>query len=210
MKMTQVQRDALQEIANIGISSASTQLSELMNKEILMDIPEVDFTTPDKIECLISPNRDENMGVIVQELGGELNGTAHFVLISEESTLLVHSLLDNLPPIDDGETDTGFYEQEALEEIGNIVISSCISEFADQLKNEVTLSVPSFIEGRFVDIFSAEEKEGSVVLTIKTTLTVSEKNIKGMIIIMLTIESAEKLLKSLAESIALMDAELSE
>ncbi len=210
MKMSESQRDALQEVANMGIGSASTQLSELVEDEVLMEVPEVDFVAPEDVRCLISLNEDDEMGVIVQELSGELNGKAHLVLVSEQSTVLVHSFLDTLPPIDDGEVDTGFYEQEALEEIGNIVISSCIAEFADHLGSEVTLSVPSFIEGRFSDIFNSREKSGSVVLTIKTTLTVAQKDIKGMVVIMLTIESAEKLLRSLDEIVALMEAELKE
>lgn len=210
MKMTEAQRDALQEVANIGISSASTQLSELMNNEIIMEVPEVDFVSPDEVQCLISPDRDEEMGIIMQELSGALTGTAHLVLISDESTLLVHAFLDTLPHIDDDEIDTGFYEQEALEEIGNIVLSSCISEFADQLHNEVTLSVPSFIECRFSEIFDSKKIADSVVLTIKTTLTVANKNIKGMVLIVLTIESAEKLLASLADVVALLEAEQNE
>lgn len=194
------QVDALTEVANLGISSASVQLSELLGAEVMMDIPEVKL-----IPLRDAPNlfsyKDEKMGIIIQELGGALDGRANLAFLSDESKALVHAFLDTLPPIDDGEVDTGYYVQEALEEIGNIVISSCISEFANQLDSEITLTVPTFIENRFSEIFSYDNKDEMEVMIIMTSLEVAEMNLHGMMIILLTHDSTDRLLKSLAEFI---------
>lgn len=208
MKLTPAQADALKEVANIGISSASTQLSELLDDEVLMDVPEVELVPANEVMSRINAG-DEKMGIIVQELSGELQGKVHLAFLSEESKALVHALIGSLPQIDNGETDTGLYEKEALEEIGNVVISSCIAEFADQLGNEIELTVPHFTEGRFSSIFTGTADKNIVVLIIKTSLTVLKQDVNGIIVIMLTLDSTEKILRSLAEFVDAKEQELS-
>jgi len=210
MLMNETQKDVLQEVANMGVGSASIQLSELLNNEVVMGLPNVEILDHGLTSTMISSNPDEKMGVVVQDLTGGMNGKAHFALISNESSLLVSSFLDSSPLVNDGDVDTGFYEQEALEEIGNIVISSCISEFADQLGNEVGLGIPYFIEGSFSDIFCEEKGAKQTALVIKTMMSVAEKNIKGMIIIMLTMKSTESLLSSINKLIESMEEEIND
>jgi len=198
MKLTEMQTDALRELSNIGISSASTQLSDLLSDEVIINVPDVALVTPSEVPEMTRFS-DEKMGIVIQEMSGEMKGRANLVFLSDEGKVLVHAFLDSLPPIDDGEVDTGYYEREALEEIGNIVISSCISEFADQLSGEVELSVPRFTEGLFSEIFEGINRDEAVVLVIRTSLLIAQRNIKGMVVILLTLDSTEKLLRSLSE-----------
>ena len=45
--LTDVQRDALQEVANIGASHAATALSQMVNRDIRIGIPSVEVISLD-------------------------------------------------------------------------------------------------------------------------------------------------------------------
>ncbi|MBM4055702.1 MAG: hypothetical protein FJ264_13780 [Planctomycetes bacterium] len=195
MKLTESQLDTLKEISNIGVSRAATQLSTLLNDEIVMRVPEIYFLPVDEAVRLMPEY--ENVSVVYQDLKGDFSGRAHLVFHNDESRLLVHALIGTA--FTQGSEDMRrLYETETMMEIGNIVISTCISTFANLLKNEIVLTTPTYTELHVSKLFD-RWPEDTVSMIIETTLCASKRDVTGTLLIMLTIGSAKNLLIRIAD-----------
>ncbi len=194
MELTEAQLDALKEIANIGISRAATQLSLLLSDKIVMNVPNARITLLSEASKTLNTT-DEDMAVVYQDLSGELAGRAHLVLNTEESKVLVHALLGNVPTLSGA--DLLAYEHEAMTEIGNIVISTCISTLGNLLDGEIFLTVPTYSEKSALDMFAGGGKAKDVLI-METVLKATNKNVEGMLVLVLTLESATDLLDMLS------------
>jgi chemotaxis protein CheC len=118
--LNEMQRDALQEVANIGASHAATALSKMVNRPIQVGIPRVDMVP---IEESIStvPQTDPVVGVFLQM--SEETPLYVMVLLSKNSAFYLANLLLNQP-------ETGIrdnfseMEESALMEVSNVMMSS--------------------------------------------------------------------------------------
>jgi len=141
MNLTEQQRDALVELANIGVSRAATQLSQLLNETIKMNVPEVAVVKLDNLGIHFR-YLDEEKVVVYQDMSGCLEGRAHLVFELEECGSLIQLLLGSLSISED--VDLRSYEHEALTELANIVITTCIVTLAGALGDEILLTVPTY------------------------------------------------------------------
>lgn len=193
MKLTDAQSDALIEIANIGVSKAATQLSSLLNDAIELNVPEIELIDISKLpEKLV--DAVGHMVVVHQGLGGFMVGKAYLVFHTEESEAIVKVLLGSLQSTKD--MDLRVYEYEAMMEIGNIIISTCISTLANMLDEDISLSVPGYTEKNKMDFVEEEGGKDCQVMIMKTVLNASRRSITGTLVIILTMLSAETLIKS--------------
>jgi chemotaxis protein CheC len=133
LTLTETQRDALQEIANIGASHAATALSQMVGQPIRIGIPSVDVIPLEKtIDCV----RDHEVvaGVLLQIT--DTLSISTLLLISQESALsLSHLLLGESQETD--QQALSEMEQSALMEVGNVMMSS----FFDSLSELLGLSI---------------------------------------------------------------------
>lgn len=194
MNLTEIQNDVLKEIMNIGVSRAATQLSVLLNDEIQMNVPEIGFLTLDK--ACESMSEDEEKAIIYQELTGMLSGRTYLVFQEADTMYLVQAVLGDAfsRSIDKPQ----FYEHEAMMEIGNIVITACVSTIANLLKGSIALSTPVYIEDSLPRILSEQSDGSDIVLIIKTTLHASRRDIPGTLVMVITSELAGSLVNKLA------------
>ena len=117
--LNEMQRDALQEVANIGASHAATSLSKMVNKPIQVGIPRIDVVPIEKsIEAV--PQTDPVIGVFLQM--SQETPLYVMVLLSKQSAFYLANLLLNQPE----ETRDNFSEMEesALMEVSNVMMSS--------------------------------------------------------------------------------------
>ena len=200
MTLTELQTDALKEIMNIGVSKSATQLSTLLSDEIRMDVPEIKILTPDEacsvlfVSEALSAKSEES--IVYQELTGMLAGRAYLIFRGEDSRFLSQAVLGNAFSHEGAKLQ--FYEQEAVMEIGNIIISSCIAAIANILKDKILLSTPVYTENSLSQILSEQVKEYMAMLVVKTTLCASKRNITGTLVIVITSEMVDNLIERLS------------
>jgi len=131
--------DALTELFNIGLHRAAASLSELAGQRIIVDLPRLWI-------CPIEEMRER----LVDLLGGELatvhqifkgNVTGDAVLVLEyDSAARLADLLTGGSVAVGGRLDQS--SREVLGEVGNVILSSCLSAFGDMLQVSVSFSVP--------------------------------------------------------------------
>ncbi len=193
MNLSETQHDTLKEIMNIGVSKSATQLSVLLNDEIQMEVPEVGFLTLADARDVMSES--EVKAVIYQDLTGMLVGRTYLVFQEKDTQFLAQAVLgDAFSRADD---KLQFYEHEAMMEIGNIVISACVSTIANLFNDRIALSTPVYLEDSLPHILSTQANDGDIVLVIKTQLHAARRNIPGSLILVITSELAGGLLSKL-------------
>ncbi len=205
MNLDATQRDALSEIANIGVSRAAKQLSLLLDDAIDMRVPDLRIAELKDV-CALLPEAhcDASLMTVYQGLDGYISGRAMLMFHSEESRALAQALVGNVPPIDG--QDMRAFEHEAVMEIGNIIISSCISVVADILGREIILTVPSYGEDTLPNLLRQDWHHGASadmrVMVMHATLRAAHRDVNGTLLIVLTLQSMQALLDQVSHLVA--------
>ena len=126
--------DVMREISSIGTSHAATALSKLLQKEIRITLPQVNVLGYEDAVNRIG-NIEEIVAATLVKMSGDVEGLMLFLFNME----FANTLLERFSSFE--ELDDLAYS--ALEEVGNIAICSYINAFAQLVKMDIRLSVPS-------------------------------------------------------------------
>ena len=119
---SEIQMDALREVANVGCGHAATALSQLVGgRTVQIDVPRV-VVSPALELGLVLGGSDKKVVVAVLGLQGELSGWLVLALAERDARLLTTLMLKE-PSI--GKFSS--VERSALGEAANIVASACLS-----------------------------------------------------------------------------------
>jgi chemotaxis protein CheC len=131
-RYTDLQLDALRELANIGSGTAGTALSSLLGCPIELSVPSASaLELADAVEAAGDPE-DLVWGVVVP-VSGHVDATA-LLVIGEDDAATICAMLGV-----EADTDTG---RSALGEIGNIMVSSYVGALATLTGFELDLRPP--------------------------------------------------------------------
>jgi chemotaxis protein CheC len=131
-RYTDLQLDALRELANIGSRTAGTALSSLLGSPIGLSVPSASaLELADAVEAAGAPE-DVVWGVVVP-VTGQVDATALLVIAEADAATLCTRLGV------EADTDTG---RSALGEIGNIMVGSYVGALATMTGFELDLRPP--------------------------------------------------------------------
>lgn len=137
-EMNLLEMDVIQEIGSIGTGNAATALSSVLDQEVKMTIPAVHVLGYNEaLHQLGEP--EEIVAAVLKKMSGEINGIMLFILKLDFINVVLERLLGRV--IDDF-SELMVIELSAMEEIGNIVISSYITALSSLTGVEIQLSVP--------------------------------------------------------------------
>src|SRR5690625_3271180 len=129
--LSNVQKDVLREIGNIGAGNAATSLAQLINRRIHMEIPSVQIVTFNELmEQIGGP--DQVVVAILFRISGDMPGTVYFLLSVDEAENLINQLnmdMDISLLEEDGELNE--MAISALQEVGNILTGSYLTALSD-------------------------------------------------------------------------------
>lgn len=193
MILTEAQRDALTELGNIGISRAARQLSVLLNEPIRIAVPRIELCTAEEVGQHFDAQSGD-LACVYQRMSGDLQGRIALLLPTRDSHLLFQNLLGDGVALQG--LDLRAFEHEAMTEIGNILISSCVSAMADMLDIRIDVSVPRYAEAATQSLFrdTAVEAAEQPALLIHTRLSAAQRELEGAILLLLSASAAEKVM----------------
>lgn len=130
--------DLIREIGSIGTGNSATALSSMLGKTVRMTLPDVQILGYNEaIKFLGDP--EEIVAAILVKMSGEINGLMLFILkldfINEVLTSVMQQKIEDYYQLNVMETS-------ALEEIGNIIISSYVNAMSTLSDVTINLSVP--------------------------------------------------------------------
>jgi len=199
MTVKLVDHDALTELFNIGLHRAAASLSELTGQRILVELPRLWVCRIEETHLRLRQLIEGELATVHQIFMGSMTGDAILVLEYEAASRLA-ALLTHGEIAADGRLDQS--AREVLTEVGNVILSSCLSAFGDMLRVSVTFSVPRIhvesLEGMLRSL-KVESEELHYTLLAATRFQLTEGEVGGYLLIAVGIASLELISKSLAE-----------
>lgn len=195
--MSDFEFDVLTEIGNIGAGNATTALSQLINAKIDMYVPKVQMLSFSELAEIIGGAETLVAGILLN-LTGDITGSMLFILESRDARRMVHQLMGY---VKDGEELFSDLEVSALQEIGNIISGAYLSAISTLTKLTISVSIPSLafdMAGAILSVPAIEfGKLGDQALLIESKFKDMDVDISGYFILIPTLESYGRILKSL-------------
>lgn len=200
-KLTDLQRDALKELGNIGAGSAATALSQLLGKDISLNVPDVTIVPIEKVKEKISKHQ-QIIAAVYLRIYGEIQARALLILPQDKILYIIDLLMKEKL----GTTkEFGETEQSAIKEIGNIIISSYLNALAKFIGLNSVPSVPALaidMADAILQTISAELAEaGPDAFLIENEMTEKEIDLATTLLILPEMVSMKKILKALNDTI---------
>ena len=200
MEISELELDALAELANVGLSRAAKQLSELLDDYIEMTAPSVQVVKLEHVEKTLQLDPQAPVAAVWQNYSGETEGSCILIFPSEDSKILVRSLVGP-SMMGAGHEDIRAIELDAMMEIGNIIITSGMVVIAEMLGRELQMSIPRYMEGNLPAIMSKQNQYNTgkqmLAIIMSTHLKASKREIQGQMVMLMSISSVSELLSEL-------------
>jgi chemotaxis protein CheC len=194
----QYDHDALTELFNIGLHRAAASLSELTGQRILVELPQLWICPIEETHERLAQLLDGELATVHQVFKGNVTGDAVLVLEYESAARLA-SLLTGGDVALGGRLDQS--AREVLSEVGNVILSSCLSAFGDMLHVLVSFSVPRIhvesLEGLLRSLH-IDEVDVQYILLVATRFRLSEGEVGGYLMIAIGLASLSLITNALA------------
>ncbi|HEC85389.1 MAG: chemotaxis protein CheC [Candidatus Parabeggiatoa sp. nov. 2] len=184
IQLSALQRDAIIELLNIGMGKAGGSLSQMVNEEVKLSIPTLELISLQQVASRLNTSP-----AVKQHFNGPFWGEALLLFEQDKSLELVRVLLKDQIPAD----RLTQLEQDALTEVGNIIIGACLSSLANLLSQELTSDLPRFMTGTAMEILNvARTEKDKIVMFLRMDFALPTKEIAGYLAFILDIYSVEQ------------------
>jgi chemotaxis protein CheC len=185
--LDELERDALTEIINIGVSRAAANLRKMVGQQVLLSVPSIDVISQARAARLISEREISQLVAVRQDFKGAFSGRALLIFPHEKSLELLRAVM---PDELDG-SELVEMEHEALTETGNIILNSCLATMANMLRRPLTMTIPVVIRGDSTTLFEVwnDAPVDAPVLFLYIDFSVRIRNISGYIAVLMNVSS---------------------
>lgn len=156
IKLSELQKDALKEIGNICSGNAATALSQLFNKKIAMNVPDICFLPIEEVPKAVGGEDKLVLGLVVKILGDF--PSVILLIFSRQDAKTLASFMTGKSYPDKGGVISEI-ERSALKEIGVILTNAYLGALSVFVKWGIVPRVPELIEdmaGAMVDYILIE------------------------------------------------------
>lgn len=191
--------DILKELFNISVGKAASLLSEIINRKILLTVPNIKaLSTKDNtfdLDNYLPKDLDGALMVSSISFDESLKGRANLIFPAQKMRTFINLCMNENETLN----DTGFNDVDfdIIKEIGNIILNSIVGEVGNYLDISFDYSLPE------VKLFSRvsfgqniEKSEFPHLLILYITFVIDETEIEGVIIVNLTLNSLNELMKN--------------
>lgn len=190
--------DALTELFNIGLHRAAASLSELTGQRIIVDMPRLWVCPIDETHARLVELLDGDLATVHQIFRGTVTGDAVLVLEYQAAARLAE-LITGGSVAAGGRLDQS--AREVLAEVGNVILSSCLSAFGDMLQVSVSFSVPRIhiesLEGLLRSL-QVDNEDLHYALLVATRFRLTEGEVGGYLMIAVGMNSLGLISRALA------------
>lgn len=186
-------RDALAETFNMALGDASVQFAELVNEEIELTVPEVELVRRADLACRLGGAEGDVAPVMLCRISQDFHSlqadirTQAVLLFPESGSLeIVRRMLGDTASAE----QLNELEQDALAEIGNIIINSCMNCLAHVFDREMNGSLPEVRVGPARELFAGADEQA--VLLARIGMRMASKQVSGHVLFMMDLPSLQR------------------
>jgi chemotaxis protein CheC len=192
--LSSLEIDAITEIMNVGVGRAASSMSLMVKEEIQLSVPFAEVLYGEAArQHLIS--KSDRMVAVREDFSGLIAGSAALLFPQAKSLDLVRMVLDeDLSPEEVSEL-----EQEALVEIGNIILNGCLSSIADALAGEIETSIPVLLRADLASILPHTPALEAMLLVLTIHFLIKSRDIQGQIVFLMDMQAADAFQRMIAQ-----------
>jgi len=188
--LSELQHDALVEIFNIGVGQAARSMSDIVNEEVTMSVPSISFLNRADAASVLGNKDSARVCGVSQHYHGAFETEAILMFPEDKSLDIVRLMVGESVPLQ----ELTEMEQEAMSEIGNIILNSCVGTLANLFAQELAGSLPQYHVGTSEDILSASGGQAdTVVLMLHIDFILEKHQIHGYVAFILDITALHDL-----------------
>jgi len=192
--------DIIREVVNIGIGDAASALSVLIKGRVSIKVPDIQILNTRDVSTFIQKEIGSLGVYIAQDFQGVFHGKSLLFYTKKSCTALLNAIT--------GETDLASAMAETamvtLQEIGNIIMVSCITTISNMLEDTVDFKVPDVTleisENYFKNLIKGHEALEKTII-VGSQMVIQDKEIEGYFIILLSYDDFLFLVEKMADKI---------
>ncbi|GGH52011.1 chemotaxis protein CheC [Paenibacillus sp. JGP012] len=198
--LNELQKDLLTELVNVYVGQAANMLSEIVDKHIVLSIPEVELISITEVDP-----EDRRYNILFTEghlfrsslqFGYQFQGKAFLMFPAEQAKVLANmclgELTEHVDPNDFRLMDT---DLDVLQEVSNVLLNAIIGEFGNFLEMKLEYVLPE------IELIHVTRSDPQVllqnevyILVLHTSFLLADTDVKGIIVIALSMDSISSLL----------------
>ncbi len=205
--LNEIQQDALTEVFNMGMGSAAASLSEMVGEEVELTVPEISFVNKEDAIRLLTVQNSGDVSGVSQGFSGPLGGVAMLMFPIDQSLEIVRLVLQDTVSLD----RLTEFEEEALCEIGNIILNSGLSSLADVFEQEMESSLPVFSQGSCEEVMNGKgvnERRIDIVMFLQVNFKIEKHATNGHVVYLLDVDSIQSLAENLDRFLEKLNVDL--
>lgn len=188
--LTELQHDALVEIFNIGVGHAARAMSDIVNEPVTMSVPSISFLTRAAAAAMLGHRESGRVCGVSQHYQGAFSTEAMLMFPEDKSLDIVRLMVGESVPL----KELTEMEQEAMSEIGNIILNSCVGTLANILSQELSGSLPAYHVGTSEEILDAGGQQAdAIVLMLHIDFILETHQIHGYVAFILDLTALQDL-----------------
>lgn len=202
MDQSSLTQDILKEMFNISVGKAADMLSEITKKRIILDVPNIDILNPESqnIELVETLSKVPEGALMLSSINFEkkLQGEANLIFPANKMRTFINLCIDQMSKDEEVEIDFTDMDFDIIREVGNIILNSIVGGIGNFLDINLEYTIPEvkiFDKADFKD--SLKDKEYLCMLMLYITFIIEDTEIEGAIIIDLTLNSLNELMKKI-------------
>jgi len=199
--LDELELDALTELVNIGISHAAASLAVMVGEQVLLSVPSVVILSRSEAAALIGQRKNDLLVAVRQAFHGEVSGRVLLIFPESNSLELVRAAVGEHLSLE----DILELEHEALAEIGNIILNSCMATIANLLQRSLKMSLPEIVRGAGGEFFElSASRSDDVVLFVHINFSLKGHEVSGYVAMVMDFPSLAPLKQLIADFIRRM------
>lgn len=198
--LSELQVDALTEIFNIGAGRAAASLSEIVGDAVKLSVPRIRLYQSSEINAGILSLNSPRLGAVRQRFSGPFDADAMLLFTEDRALEIVHDMMGSQVGVE----DIAEFEQEAMSELGNIILNASLSAMADMLELTLDSSLPAYSVGPTDTVLQQiiADADQALMLVLHIDLAIENRHSQGYLVFLLSSTSLQKLLAHIDRFIA--------
>jgi chemotaxis protein CheC len=182
----ELERDALTELVNIGVSRAAAALRKMVGQQVLLSVPSIEVISHREAAALLGERESGDLVAVRQDFSGAFSGRALLIFPKANSLELVRAVVGQEMSVD----DIAEMEEEALAETGNVILNGCLGTMANMLQRSLSMSLPAVLRGDGARLFALESpSDQGLVLFLYINFSIRDRDIRGYIAMVMDMPS---------------------
>lgn len=200
--LTDDEHDVIVELMNIGVGRAASALSQLVQDEVLLSVPKLQFLESADAKAVFCRSMPDLLAGVMQDFQGFMSGRAALLFPEERSLELVRAILG----ADMSADEITELEQETLAELGNILLNNCLATLANLLNRQIQTDLPQAFNvdtPHLLNRLSSYGQDNScMIMLVQIDFSLRASDLQGYLAFLIDLHSADAFIEALRHYLA--------